>query len=193
MAHCPLTHRTPDPSFRVAFLECSRLPTCNTSNTFHEPEGWTQFVVFENIYPCLFIPNCSRKIMSSRINDIAYHNYAEAKRAHQVQKEFIQSLQVTLCVPSKQPRTIKTIIYKDIFTSLRRKKVQNPAKQLKELFGLVCYFFALNQPSSALNYLKTSFILTNQDWVIFSCTLSAQKLVYFTLLPDIFFVEVQFF
>ena len=110
-----------------------------------------------------------------------------------MQKEFIQSLQVTLCVPSKQPRTIKTIIYKDIFTSLRRKKVQNPAKQLKELFGLVCYFFALNQPSSVLNYLKTSFILTNQDWVIFSCTLSAQKLVYFTLLPDIFFVEVQFF
>ena len=75
---------------------------------------------------------------------IAYHNYAEAKRAHQVQKEFIQTLQVTLCVPSKQPRTIKTIIYKDILTSLRRKKVQNPAKQLKELFGLVCYFFALN-------------------------------------------------
>ena len=38
----------------------------------------------------------------------------------------------------------KTIIYNDIFTSLRRKKVQNPDEQLKELFGLVCYFFALN-------------------------------------------------
>ena len=50
----------------------------------------------------------------------------------------------TLCVRSKQPRTIKTIIYNDIFTSLRGKKVQYPAKQLKELLGLVCYFFALN-------------------------------------------------
>ena len=29
---------------------------------------------------------------------------------------------------------------------------------------LVCYIFALN-------YLKTAFILTNQNWVIFSCTL----------------------
>ena len=36
--------------------------------------------------------------------------------------------------------TIKTIIYNDIFTSLRRKKVQSPAKQFKELFSLVCYF-----------------------------------------------------
>ena len=28
-----------------------------------------------------------------------------------------------LCVRSKQPRTIKTIVYNDVFTSLRRKKV----------------------------------------------------------------------
>ena len=34
--------------------------------------------------------------------DVAYHNYAEAKRT-QVQKQFIQTLQVTLCVRSKQP------------------------------------------------------------------------------------------
>ena len=59
--------------------------------------------------------------------EIAYHNYAEAKRAHQVQKLFIQTLQMKLCVRSKQPRTIKTIVYKDVFTSLRRKKVQYPA------------------------------------------------------------------
>ena len=45
---------------------------------------------------------------------------------------------------SKQLRTIKTIVYNDIFTSLRRKKVQSPAKQFKELFSPVCYFFALN-------------------------------------------------
>ena len=50
--------------------------------------------------------------------EIAY-NYAEAKRAHQVQMK--------LCVRSKQPRTIKTIVYNDVFTSLRRKKVQYPA------------------------------------------------------------------
>ena len=52
--------------------------------------------------------------------EIAHHNYAEAKRVHQVQKQFIQIMQVTLCVRLKQPRTIKTIIYNDIFTSLRR-------------------------------------------------------------------------
>ena len=55
--------------------------------------------------------------------EIAYHNYAEAKRAHQVQKLFIQTLQMKLCVRSKQPRTIKKIVYNDVFTSLRRKKV----------------------------------------------------------------------
>ena len=38
--------------------------------------------------------------------EIAYHNYAEAKRAHQVQKYFIQILQMTLRVRSKQPLTI---------------------------------------------------------------------------------------
>ena len=76
--------------------------------------------------------------------EIAYHNYAEAKCAHQVQKKFIQTLQVKLCYQSKQPCMIKTIIYNDIFTSLRHKKVQSLAKQFKELFSLVCYFFALN-------------------------------------------------
>ena len=34
---------------------------------------------------------------------------------------------------------------------------------------LVCYFFALNHPSSATNYLKTEFISINLNWVIFSC------------------------
>ena len=63
---------------------------------------------------------------------------------HQVQKKFIETLQVTLCIRSKKPHTIKTIIYKDIFTSLRCKKVQHLAKQVKELFSLVCYFFTLN-------------------------------------------------
>ena len=53
--------------------------------------------------------------------EIAYHNYAEAKRAHQVKKLFNHTLQETVCVWSKQPSTIKIIIYNDIFTSLRRK------------------------------------------------------------------------
>ena len=44
---------------------------------------------------------------------------------------------MTLCVQSKQPRTVKTIIYNDIFTSLRRKKVQSPAKQFKVQSGLL--------------------------------------------------------
>ena len=49
-----------------------------------------------------------------------------------------QTLLVILCVRSKQPCTIKTIIYNDIFASLRRKKVHSPAKKFKELFSLVC-------------------------------------------------------
>ena len=33
-------------------------------------------------------------------------------------------------------RSVKTVIYNDIFTPLRCKKVQSPAKQFKELFSL---------------------------------------------------------
>ena len=51
--------------------------------------------------------------------DVAYHNYAEAKRT-QVQKQFIQTLQVTLCVRSKQPIRWNEKI-----------KGQSPAKQFK--------------------------------------------------------------
>ena len=40
---------------------------------------------------------------------------------------------------------------------------------------LVCYFFVLNEPSSEVNHLKTVFILTNQNWVIFSCILLGLK------------------
>ena len=53
----------------------------------HEAVGRVQFVVFEKIYKCLFIPNCTRKIIWLRINnfhekyEIGYHNCAEAKRA----------------------------------------------------------------------------------------------------------------
>ena len=50
-----------------------------------------QFVVFEKINKCLFIPNCTGKIMRLRMKNvhkkfqIAYYSYAEAKRAYQVQ------------------------------------------------------------------------------------------------------------
>ena len=88
-------------------------------------------MVFEKIYKCLFIPNCTRKIMWLCFNNInekirgSFHSYAEEKRAHHVQNWFIQTLQVTSCVQSNQTRTIKTIRWNDIFTSLRRKKIQN--------------------------------------------------------------------
>ena len=53
----------------------------------HEAVGRVQFVVFEKIYKCLFIPNCTRKsfhyvlITSMKKYEIGYHNCAEAKRA----------------------------------------------------------------------------------------------------------------
>ena len=42
------------------------------------------------------------------------------------------------------PRTIKTVIYNNIFTSLWRKKVQSPAKQFKESFSLCPNHFRWN-------------------------------------------------
>ena len=53
------------------------------------------------------------------------------------------------CVRSKQSRTIKTIICSYIFTSLRRKKVQSPAKQFKELFSLCPNHFRWNGCTTA--------------------------------------------
>ena len=60
------------------------------------------------ICKCLFIPNCAKRSKARALSEkITYSK---------------------VCVRSKQTRTIKTIIYNDIFTSLRRKKVQSPAK-----------------------------------------------------------------
>ena len=59
--------------------------------------------------------------------EIAYHNYAEAKRASNAKIIFSN-----LHIRSKQPRTIKTVIHNDILTYIRRKKVQSPAKQFKD-------------------------------------------------------------
>ena len=56
--------------------------------------------------------------------------------------------------------SVKTTPYDQNNTSFRCKKVQSD-HTVKELFSLVCYFFALTKPSSVLNYLKTAFILTN--------------------------------
>ena len=81
---------------------------------------------------------------------IAYHNYAEAKCTSSAKitlffKSGYYSNHASDIVPSvKKLCTIKTMIYNAIFISLRCKKVQSPAKQFKELFSLVCYFFALN-------------------------------------------------
>ena len=71
--------------------------------------------------------------------EIAYHNDAEAKRAHQVQTyewhcAFGQNNRV------RSNNNLQS--YFHIFKA--QKKVRNPAKQFKELFSLVCYFFSLN-------------------------------------------------
>ena len=102
-------------------------------------------MVFEIIKKSSFIPNCTKTIMGLLINnilkkyEIAYHNYAEAKRASSA--KIIYS---NLYIRSKQPRTIKTVIHNDILTSIRRKKVQSPAKQFKELFSLCPNHFRWN-------------------------------------------------
>ena len=43
---------------------------------------------------------------------------------------------------------------------------------------LICYLFALNQPSSALNYLKTIFTFTNQNWIIFLFILLGREITF---------------
>ena len=87
-----------------------------------------QFVVFEKISKWLFIPNYTRKIMWLRIYNIhekirdSLSWLCKSKASASGAKIIYSNLQVTLCVRSKQPRTIKTIIYNDIFTSLGHKK-----------------------------------------------------------------------
>ena len=102
----------------------------------HEPVGQVQFVVFEKINKCLFIPSCTRKITCDYVliiymekYEMAHHNYAKQSARIKCKNNLFKP-----CVRSKQPRTIKTIICNDIFTSLRRKK--SPSKQFKELFSL---------------------------------------------------------
>ena len=85
----------------------------------HEPLGRVQYVVIEKIYKCLFISNSTRKIMWLLVNDIrekkydiAYHNYTEASAHIKCKNNLFKP-----CIPSKQLRTIKIVIYKDILTS----------------------------------------------------------------------------
>ena len=76
----------------------------STSNKIAICNLWS----LNKICKCLFIPNCARRSKARALSEkITY---------------------LKLCVRSKQTPTIKTIIYNDIFTSLRRKKVQIPAK-----------------------------------------------------------------
>ena len=78
-------------------------------------------LVFKKIYSLIYLPPLSKARVSSAKNNL-----------------------FKPCVRSKQPRTIKTIICNDIFTSLRYKKVQSPAKQFKELFSLCPNHFRWN-------------------------------------------------
>ena len=59
-------------------------------------------------------------IIYMREYEIIYHNCGEAKRASSEENNLFKP-----CVRSKQPRTIKTIIYNDIFTSLEYKKFRD--------------------------------------------------------------------
>ena len=66
-------------------------------------------------------------------NEIAYHNYAEAKRTHQVKKKIIQTLQVTLCDRSKQP---PSIMYTNDKRIPRSKSTARSAQTTKAFFVL---------------------------------------------------------
>ena len=68
----------------------------------HEPMGQVQIGVYY-LFQIVRGKSCDNVlIIYMKKYEIAYYNYAEAKCTHQVQKLFIQTLQVTLCVWSKQ-------------------------------------------------------------------------------------------
>ena len=98
------------------------------------------------ISKCLFIPNCTRKIMWVRINNIhgKITRWLIIIKHKQSARIKCKNNLFKPCVRSKQLRTIITIVCNDIFTSLRRKKVQSPAKQFKELFSLCPNHFRWN-------------------------------------------------
>ena len=75
---------------------------------------------------------------------MAYHNYAEAKRVHQIQKIIYSNPVSDLVHSVKNNLMIKIIIYNDIFTSLRCKNFKVRLNSSRKLFSLVCYFFTLN-------------------------------------------------
>ena len=83
------------------------------------------------INKCLFIPNCTRKIMWLRINNI----HGKITRWLIIIKHK-QSARIkcknNLCKPCIRSKHRVRAICNDIFASLRRKKVQSPAKQFKE-------------------------------------------------------------
>ena len=66
------------------------------------------------------------------------------------------------CVRSKQPRTIKTIVCNDIFTSQKCKNVQSPAKQFKELFSL-CPITFDEMESSFARFNHVCFLISALD------------------------------
>ena len=106
-------------------------------------------MVFEKIYSCLFIPNYRKKLCDYVL--IIYMKKYEILLYLCRRKARASSAKIIYSNPTSDiARSVKTtahdqtIIYNYIFTSLRCKKVQSQAKQFKELFSLVCYFFALN-------------------------------------------------
>ena len=82
------------------------------------------------------------------------------------------------CTRSNQPRRIKTIISNDIFTSLRRKKVQSPASSSRNCsfcvritfeemesfprFNRVCFLIsALDRSSKVLSWVGSQFSISS--------------------------------
>ena len=111
--------------------------------------------------------------------EIAYHNYAEAKRAHQVQ--FIQT-----CAFGQNNRVRSKQYYQWYFHIYEaQKKVQSPVKQFKKLFNLSpnhrplfrsqifsvaeCYDV---QGSHLIGYLWVSLIIEQSECMVcyFLCT-----------------------
>ena len=124
--------------------------------------GWVQFVVFEKLTSaCLF------QIAWEKPCDYLLIIYMEKYEMLIIIKHK-QSARIKCkynlfkpCARSNQPRRIKTIISNDIFTSLRRKKVQSPASSSRNCS--VCVRITFEEMESFPRFNRVCFLISALD------------------------------
>ena len=153
--------RTKWRTWLVYDFECN-LEQISMSKLFFFFLGWVQFVVFEKLTSaCLF------QIAWEKPCDYLLIIYMEKYEMLIIIKHK-QSARIKCkynlfkpCARSNQPRRIKTIISNDIFTSLRRKKVQSPASSSRNCS--VCVRITFEEMESFPRFNRVCFLISALD------------------------------